>query len=99
MIRKKFLARLLIGALLAAGIGSAAIQPADARVFVRVGPPPVYFTPAPRPWMHGHWRWDGVRWVWAPPYWAAPAYRDTVWIPGHWAHRLGGWVWIGGHWV
>src|SRR3569833_1609995 len=94
--RKKFLERLLAGELLAAGVSGAAIQPADARGFVRVGPPPPvpFVVPAPHPrwaWTRGNWRWDGLRWVWAPGYWAPPPYRDA-WVPGHWTHRPGGWV-------
>ncbi len=77
---------------------------AQARVFVRVGPPaPIveHYGPAPHPgyvWIAGYHRWDGARYVWAPGYWVAPPRPRAVWVPHHWVHHPGGWVLVEGHW-
>jgi hypothetical protein len=48
-------------------------------VSVYVGDRPYY--------THGPWYWNGgVRWYWAPGYWAW-RHHHRVWIPGHYAPR------------
>jgi len=63
-------------------------------------PPPI---PGPRGHFElipGHWRWDGVRYVWEPRHWIARAAGFAHWVPGHWGTGpYGRWIWIEGHWV
>jgi hypothetical protein len=90
---------------LAVGAATIASQPADAQVFVRVGPPaPIVERRPPAPaygyaWHGGHWRWNGVRYVWVRGYYARPPYARAAWIPGHWVHAPNGrWFYRDGHW-
>jgi hypothetical protein len=77
---------------------------ARARIYVRIGPPPIiveHQTLAPRAgyvWQPGYHRWDGGRYVWAAGTWAQPPYRRAVWVPGHWANERRGYYWVAGHW-
>jgi hypothetical protein len=54
---------------------------ANARVFVRIGPPPVVVeTPIPPPgpafvWTPGYYRWDGRAYVWVPGTWVIASPR------------------------
>jgi hypothetical protein len=95
---KKLIPTLVIGFALATAA-------ANAQVVVRIGPPPppqrevVVVRPSPRHvWIHGFYRWDGVRYVWAPGYWVLPPRPHAYWVDGHWAERHGGWFWVEGHW-
>src|SRR5262249_19226679 len=93
-------------ALLAAlALTAAAItSPANADVYVRVGPPPDRYEVMPPPppgphrwvWTRGHWRWDGHRYAWAHGRYIERAHGD--WRPGHWEHRHDGWFWVEGAW-
>src|SRR5271156_1056396 len=62
------------------------------------GPPPP--APGPRYVLEpGHWRWNGVRYVWIGRHWV---FRQPGWgahyVPGHWS-RFGGWHWVPAHWA
>jgi hypothetical protein len=65
-----------------------------------LGPPPP--PPGPGPGFviePGHWRWNGVRYVWIGRHWihARPAY--VHFIPGHWSNpAFGPPRWIPEHW-
>jgi hypothetical protein len=89
------------------GVMLAATLTAGAQLVVRIGPPPprpVEVVPPPPPehpgwaWHEGYHRWDGHGYVWVPGYYAEPPYEHAHWVPGHWAHRGGGYVWVEGHW-
>ncbi|HTJ62588.1 MAG TPA: hypothetical protein VL899_02160 [Alphaproteobacteria bacterium] len=91
---------LVIGAMtLAAGPSRAAVG-----VVVNIAPPAPMVEAVPVApvagyiWRPGHWRWNGVRYVWIRGRYVAPPYVGAVWVPGHWGPRGPGWVWIGGHW-
>ena len=79
---------------------------ANAQVVVRIGPPrrPHEVRPLPPAehrdwvWHPGYHRWDGNRYVWVPGEYVAPPRPHAAWVPGHWAHRRGGYVWVEGHW-
>jgi hypothetical protein len=74
------------------------------RVVVGVAPPVALVEPIPAPpvagyvWRPGYWAWNGVRYVWVPGVYVAPARVGASWVPGHWVAGAGGWVWVGGHW-
>ena len=76
----------------------------EARVFVRIGPPPVVVEqPAPTPgpgyvWTPGYYRWDGHAYVWVPGAWVTAPWPGAHWVPPHWVRRHGGWVFINGYW-
>src|SRR5262245_46605309 len=92
----------LLGALAVAM--SAAALPADADVYVRIGPPPPRVEAIPAPpvgphrwvWMVGYWRWDGHGYVWARGRYVRR--EHGAWRAGHWEHRPRDWVWVGGGW-
>ncbi len=78
---------------------------AEARVYVRIGPPaPVVevrtVAPGPRHvWLPGFYRWDGAVYAWVPGRWAVPPAGHAAWVPGHWSHHHShGWYWVEGHW-
>ncbi len=78
--------------------GSALAQPAYAPI-----PPPRAEVVPPPPgghavWVPGHWRWNGVRYVWLRGRYLIRPARYTAWEPEHWALRGGVWVWVPGHW-
>lgn len=86
--------KLVLGGLLAAALGSAAL-PAAARAnvdfYVSVGPPPVYHevVPAPRAglvWVPGYWDWRHGRYYWVAGHWLRhrPGY---YYEPARWHHR------------
>jgi hypothetical protein len=95
----------LIIAALAFGL-SAGMAGAQVGAVIRIGPPPhPREVIPPRPighrdwiWQPGYHRWDGRAYVWVPGTYAAPPRPHARWVPGHWAHRRGGYVWIDGHW-
>lgn len=66
--------------------------------------PPPRYEPVPRPppgayvWQPGHWRWNGVQYVWAPGRYVARRPHYGVWVSGRWVFVHGGWVWRPGHW-
>ena len=85
----------------------AATLPASAQVGIgnRVGPPPPRYEVVPPPrsgyyWRAGYWYWTGYRYAWRPGAWILrPArYYHSVWVPGHYVRRPGGWFWVEGHW-
>lgn len=88
----------LFTALFAAGTAEAA------RIYVRIGPPPVVVerqVVAPYPnyvYQPGYYRWVGARYVWTGGRWVAPPYHHARWIPGHWRHTPRGYYWVDGHW-
>jgi len=83
-----------------------AAAPSEAHVGIVVGiaPPAPIVEPVPAPpvvgyaWRPGHWRWNGVRYVWLPGRYMAPPRVGAVWMAGHWSARAAGWVWVPGHW-
>lgn len=86
---------------------SAATLAAGAQVVVRMGPPPphevevVPAVPTEHPswvWQPGYQRWNGTAYEWHAGEYAEPPYQHARWVPGHWAHRHGGYVWVEGHW-
>ena len=94
-----FTKKLLVSALLAAGMLGAAAIPvtpvAAADIIVRTAPPEPRYerTPAPRRgyvWSPGYHRWNGKRYVWVAGSWQ----RDR---PGY-AYRAPGWVERDGRW-
>jgi hypothetical protein len=93
--------RLLVSAVFAVAL---MIPAANAQGYVRVGPPRarreiIVARPNFRHvWTPGYYRWSGVRYDWAPGYWAVPPRPRAIWVPGYWAHRPGGYFWIGGYW-
>ncbi|HTJ26945.1 MAG TPA: hypothetical protein VMA36_12365 [Candidatus Limnocylindria bacterium] len=88
------------------GRAAAALALAGTALFATVGtasaqwwpgtpPPPRYERHAVRAgygWEPGHYRWNGVRWVWIPGY----EVRGP-WVPGHWVYGPNGRRWIPGH--
>ena len=88
--------KLIIGSLVAVGLGSVAL-PAAARTnidfFVNIGPPPVYheYVPAHRPgfvWVPGVWEWRRGHYHWVGGHWVRhrPGY---VYAPPYWYERDG----------
>jgi len=103
MRRVKLARRLLLAGAFASAVAALA-APADADVFVRVGPPAPRYEPIPPVpagphrwiWTPGYWRWDGARYIWAPGRYVWREHGN--WRPGYWDHRPGGWVWVEGRW-
>ena len=96
--------KLLVGSILAVGIGAA--LPAAARtnvdLYLNVAPPvaPVEVVPAPRHgwvWVPGVYEWRGHHHVWVGGHWvrARPGYyyAPSRWVEhdGRWGYRGGGW--------
>lgn len=89
----------LIAAILAFGFAATS---SAAVVYVPVAPPyhAVEAVPvAPGPgyvWVGGHWRWNGVKYVWVSGGYVRHA---GAWCAGHWRHLEGsGWYWVPGRW-
>ena len=84
--------------------GAVAAAPAQAQVYVHIGPPrPLYEVRPVRPhpgwaWRAGYHRWDGYRYVWVPGAYVMPPRPGVYWVPGHWRNTPRGWIWIEGHW-
>ena len=58
--------------------------------------------PAPSPqalWKYGHWRWNGLQYVWVPGHYAQRPSRTANWIPDYWEHGPEGWMWVEGQWT
>ncbi len=74
----------------------AAAQPAFPPPPPEIGePPPPPGPPARFVLEPGHWRWNGVRYVWIPRHWIGARIGYGRFIPGHWR----GGIWIEPHWV
>jgi len=96
------LAALALTSSLLLGIGSAVAQP-----------PPPPGPPGPRVeviptapgaryvWAPGHWRWNGVRYIWVGGRYIERRPGWGHWVDGHWAWRprFGRWEWEPGRWV
>ena len=98
---RRYLATVALAALTLAPRPAAA----DARIYVRIGPPAAIVehrvvAPSPRHfWIAGYHRWDGNAYVWVPGRWELPPARYGAWVAGHWVHhRSHGWYWVEGHW-
>jgi hypothetical protein len=96
---------LAVAALAAVTLVAAVPGRADARIYVRIGPPaPVAevraVAPGPRHvWIPGYHRWDGSAYVWVGGRWDLPPAGRAAWVPGHWSHHHSrGWYWVEGHW-
>ncbi|SRR5260221_8747808 len=98
---RKYLSVFALSALV---LASAASARADARVYVRIGPPRAVVetrivAPSPRHvWIAGYHRWDGAAYLWVPGRWELPTGRYHRWSAGHWSHHRNGWYWVAGHW-
>jgi hypothetical protein len=84
--------KLILGSLVAATLGAAALPAAaytNVDFYVNVPPPaPRYeVVPAPR---HGH--------VWVPGYWEWRGHRH-IWVAGHWVVERPGYVYAPARWV
>jgi len=58
--------------------------------------------PAPSPqalWKYGHWRWNGLQYVWVPGHYAQRPSPTANWIPDYWEHGPKGWMWVEGQWT
>ena len=67
---------------------------------MEAGPPPVLpGPPAQYELVPGHWKWNGVRYVWHPRHWVLRPVGYARWVPGHWGNRFGNYVWVEGHWA
>ncbi len=82
-----------------------ATVPANAQVYVRIGPPPPVVERRPPPprgpgmvWVAGYHRWDGQRYVWVPGSYMAPPRRHARWAAGRCVHDRRGYYWRDGHW-
>ncbi len=101
-MRKPLLQAMMIAGL----IGAAAVAPfpAEAQVYVRVGPPrPLYERRPPPPragyaWHAGYQRWDGSRYVWTPGEYVAPPRPHAYWVQGRWVNGPRGYYWREGYW-
>jgi hypothetical protein len=95
----------VLSLVLLTGLLLAPAAQAGARVFVRIGPPPIIVETrplAPYPtyvWRPGYHRWTGAAYVWAPGAWVRPPYARGVWVSGRWAHERRGYYWRSGHWA
>lgn len=101
-----FTKKVLVSALLAAGIIGAGATPlssvADVAVQLNVGPPPLRYEVVPGPrqgyvWAPGHWQWSGNAHVWRAGNWvqARPgyAYQQPQWVErgGRWHYQASRW--------
>jgi hypothetical protein len=81
------------------------ISEARARIYLRIGPPPIvveHRTVAPREgyvWQPGYHRWNGRTYVWTAGSWARPPHRYTHWVEGRWVRERRGYYWVPGHWA
>jgi hypothetical protein len=101
-----FTKKLLLSALIAAGMIGAAATPlssmADIDIQLNFAPPaPRYeVVPAPRTgyvWSAGHWQWIGNRHVWAPGSWQT-ARAGYVYSQPQWVERDGRWTYQASRW-
>lgn len=102
-MQKSIIQAIVIAGLLGTAL-AAATPPAEAQVYVRVGPPrPIYERrpPPPQPgyvWRAGYHRWDGARYVWMPGEYIAPPRPRAFWVPGRWQRGPRGYYWREGYW-
>jgi hypothetical protein len=94
--------KILVVALLAAGVICTTPAMARSQVYVTIGPPPpiVEVVPPPRHgyvWAPGYWRWNGHKHVWAKGQWKRQ-YHGREWIPDQWVQRGDRWYLERGHW-
>jgi hypothetical protein len=96
LIRKLLLATCVAASL--AGVSTAA----NARVYVTVAPPPVYFEPVPAVrvgyvWIPGFWDWRSNRHHWVAGHYVRhrPGY---VYHSARWSHHDGRWGYDRGYW-
>src|SRR5262249_51045088 len=93
----------LLGALLAASLGSVAVPSfAATESYVDVAPPaPRYeVVPAPRAgyvWAPGYWDWRHGHHVWVKGHWERE-HHGMYWHPHHWEQVDGRWVMREGGW-
>jgi len=97
---------ILIPALLALLVGTAAPPAAEAQVsldvVVRTPPPPVHVEAVPAPrvgyvWAPGYWRWDGHRHIWYQGHWEAER-PGQHYVAARWVNTPGGWRFVPAHW-
>jgi len=50
-------------------------------------------------WVRGHYRWDGVAYVWVPGHYMNRPRPGLFWEPGRWVAVNGRWEWYAGHWA
>jgi hypothetical protein len=79
------------------------IPSAIQRVVVAAAPPPppvetIAVAPAGQAWIHGHWSWDGLQFVWVPGHFMAVPVGFTIWEPGHWFASGPHWFYASGYW-
>jgi hypothetical protein len=79
------------------------IVPAAQRVTVAAAPPAeqveiVEAVPEGRAWIHGHWSWDGVQYLWVPGHTMLVPEGFHTWQPGHWYANSGHWFFANGYW-
>jgi hypothetical protein len=74
-------------------------------IIVAASPPPAKRVEIPPPapsaqalWDHGHWSWNGARYVWTPGRYIERPRPDANWLPGYWQQEAEGWVWVEGRW-
>jgi hypothetical protein len=100
----KVITRILSAILLTMLLSVSGASAAQARVYVRVGPPAAVVevrraAPGPRyVWIPGYQRWSGRAYAWVPGRWALPPYAHAAWVPGRWVHERPGWYVVEGHW-
>jgi hypothetical protein len=86
------------------GLGSAVAQPPPPPNYAPVPPPQAEVVPpAPGPrviWEPGHWRWDGVRYVWIGGRYVERRPHYGHYVEGHWrwSPHQGRYVWVAAHW-
>jgi hypothetical protein len=101
-----FTKKILVSALLAAGVIGAMATPltsqAQVGVYLNVAPPPVRYEAAPPPrsgyvWSNGYWQYNGNRHEWAPGSWEAErpgyTYSQPRWVEnnGRWGYHSSRW--------
>ncbi len=79
------------------------IPTAAQRVTVVAAPPAeqvetVVAAPPGQAWIHGHWAWDGARYVWVPGHLMGVPAGFQAWEPGHWYANGGHWFYRTGYW-
>jgi len=85
------------------GVAEPAPRPAIERVQVTVEPPApqvevIPVVPAGHAWIHGHWSWEGARYLWVPGHHMAIPEGQHAWEPGHWYRSGPNWFYANGYW-
>ena len=94
--------KVLLSAILMAGLTVGIAGAADLSIGIRIGPPPqprvVRVRPvAPGPefiWVDGYWFAEGRRWRWHEGYWTRPPYAGARWM----GPRYEGGQFFNGYW-